>query len=92
MKVINLMEQIVEDVLVEHWNNLRLPCDCEICKNDVLALALNALPTRYVSNDKGRMIVQARMMNEQYQADVLRELSRAACVVAVKPSHTSENS
>lgn len=87
MKVINLMERIVEEVLEEQWRHLHMPCACELCKNDVMALSLNALPTRYVSNDKGRMIVSARMMDEQYQADVLREISRAAVVVASKPSH-----
>ncbi|MBL0388772.1 late competence development ComFB family protein [Tumebacillus sp. ITR2] len=92
MKVVNLMERVVEAALEQQWKHLRMPCDCEICKNDVLALTLNALPTRYVSNDRGRMIVQARMMDEQYQADVLREMSLASEVVAKKPSHTIENS
>ncbi|PWK12856.1 late competence development ComFB family protein [Tumebacillus permanentifrigoris] len=87
MKVVNLMERIVEEVLATQWNHLRMPCACDLCKNDVMALALNALPTRYVAHDKGRMIVLVRMMDEQYQADVLREISRAAVIVASKPSH-----
>lgn len=87
MKVTNLMEQIVGEVLDEQWQNLNLSCTCEICKNDILAVTLNALPPRYVAHDRGRVIVQARMMHEQMKADVLREMARAAGIVGAKPSH-----
>ncbi|MFD2171480.1 late competence development ComFB family protein [Tumebacillus lipolyticus] len=87
MKVTNLMEQIVEDVMEEHWKNLKIECTCQLCKNDILAVTLNALSPRYVAHDKGRVIVKARMMDEQMQADVLREIARAANIVSAKPSH-----
>ncbi|ASS75817.1 hypothetical protein CIG75_13000 [Tumebacillus algifaecis] len=87
MKVMNLMEQIVEEVFDEHWQNLKIVCSCQICKNDMMAVALNALPPRYVAHNKGRAIVQARMMHEQMKADVLLEVTRAAILVGTKPSH-----
>ncbi|TCP52421.1 competence protein ComFB [Tumebacillus sp. BK434] len=87
MKVTNLMEQIVEEVLDEQWHYLNVSCPCELCKNDILAVTLNALPPRYVAHDRGRVIVQARMMQEQMKADVLREIARAAGIVSTKPSH-----
>ena len=87
MRVVNLMERITMDVLEEHWQNVKMPCHCDICKNDVLALALNMLPTRYVTNDKGRLIVQLRLSDEQSCADILREIAKAAIIVGAKPSH-----
>lgn len=87
MGVVNYMERVVEEVLTQQWGQMNLTCTCGICKNDVLALALNRLPTRYIANDKGRMIMQATMMDEQLLADVLREIAKAAAVVSAKPSH-----
>jgi competence protein ComFB len=87
MKVTNLMEQIVEKVLEEQWKSLNMQCSCEICRNDILAFTLNALPPRYVAHEKGRVIVQAGMVNEQLKADVLREIARAVSIVSAKPSH-----
>lgn len=86
-KVTNMMEDYVSDILEDYWEKLPLGCDCMTCKTDVLALTLNALPTRYVANEKGRMYVKVRFMDEQNHADVLRELTRAAIIVASKPSH-----
>jgi competence protein ComFB len=87
MGVTNYMERVVSDVLEQHWEHLNMPCCCEICKNDILALTLNRVPARYVSNEKGRLIVQATMMEEQLVADVLREIARAAAIVGANPSH-----
>ncbi|MGB8955945.1 MAG: late competence development ComFB family protein [Tumebacillaceae bacterium] len=87
MRVVNLMERITAEVLDEQWPNINVPCHCDVCKNDVLALALNMLPTRYVTNDKGRLIVQLRMSEEQASADILREIAKAGIIVGAKPSH-----
>lgn len=87
MRVVNLMERITSEVLDEHWDNINVPCHCDVCKNDVLALALNMLPTRYVTNNKGRLIVQLRMSEEQSYADILREIAKAGIIVGAKPSH-----
>jgi competence protein ComFB len=87
MKVINLMESVVEMVLEKQIDFLQMNCTCDQCKNDVLALALNALPTRYVSTMRGHTIQRAKLMDEQTLADVLREISKAAVIVSAKPSH-----
>lgn len=88
MKVLNLMESVVSEVLDVQMNHLQMNCTCEQCKNDVLAIALNALPTRYVSSTRGQTIQRAKLMDEQTLADVLREISKAASIVSNKPSHT----
>jgi competence protein ComFB len=87
MGVKNVMEQVVMNVMRRQWENLNMPCSCSVCQDDVLALTLNAIPPRYASNDKGRLIIKVNMMEEQMIADVLRELARASRIVSRKPSH-----
>ena len=87
MRVENLMERIIAEMLDEQWSNINMPCHCDVCKTDVLALALNMLPARYVTKDMGRMIVLLRMSEEQACADILREIAKAGIIVGAKPSH-----
>jgi competence protein ComFB len=87
VNVINLLEPVVEQMLEEQWGQLGVTCSCELCKIDCLALTLNALPPRYVTNQRGQTIQRAKLMEEQVHADILRELARAALIVSQKPSH-----
>lgn len=88
MEVRNLMEQLVVEVLEKQGASLHIPCDCSVCKNDILALTLNALPTRYVAHERGQTIQRALFLDEQVKADVLRELARSVSIVAANPSHS----
>lgn len=87
MKVLNLMESVVSEVLDAQMNHLQMNCTCEQCKNDVFAITLNMLPTRYVSSTRGQTIQRAKLMDEQTLADILREISKAATIVSNNPSH-----
>jgi competence protein ComFB len=78
---------VIEKLMEEQWGQLGMSCSCELCKNDVMALTLNALPACYVTNQRGQSIQRAKLMVEQTHADILRELARAAVVVAQNPSH-----
>lgn len=92
MKVINIMEQLVENYIKSYWPSLKMPCACEICENDVMAMTLNSLPPRYVSKEAGRVFVKIQYTKEQYQADIIRELTMASEKVAANPSHEIESS
>lgn len=87
MGVVNVMERVVTEVMQQQWENLNMPCSCSICQDDVLALTLNRIPPRYASNNKGVLIIQVSMTDEQMTVDVLRELARAAATVSRKLSH-----
>ncbi|MGZ4123883.1 MAG: late competence development ComFB family protein [Tumebacillaceae bacterium] len=87
MEVKNLMEDVVAEVLDKQWNQLNVPCGCNVCRNDILALTLNQLPTRYVAHEKGQAIQRALFLDEQVRADVLRELAHSVTVVGANPSH-----
>jgi len=66
----------------------RLTCTCEQCQNDIMALTLNRLPSRYVSTELGSAYVKAQYLNSQLQSDVIRELTLAVDKVGQQPKHT----
>lgn len=82
----NMMETMVEDTL-----DILLPeldcCTCELCRNDMVAYALNHLPPRYVVTQSGGVISKADTMRIQHMTDVRTALVRAAQMVKENPRH-----
>jgi competence protein ComFB len=87
MKVINIMEELVLEVLNEQWEHLDLGCKCDTCKADVYAITLNSLPPRYVTTSPGRIFVKVEFFSEQSTTNILCQLAKAADIVAANPSH-----
>ncbi|QRF22313.1 late competence development ComFB family protein [Alicyclobacillus sp. TC] len=86
--LVNVTELLVRHAMSEMEWRRRLPCDCEQCRDDVMALALNQLSPRYVSTDRGEAYVKAQYMNSQLQMDIVRELAVSLQRVANNPRHT----
>lgn len=87
--VYNVTETLVKDLFANAFlQNRSLKCNCTQCQDDILAMALNQLPTRYVATDKGEAYVKAQYFNPQLQSDVLRELEFAAENVGLRPRHS----
>ena len=82
----NLMEDLV-DMKVDHLMQMVDMCRCPKCRADVLALALNNLPPRYVVNICGDVYVRFEGLTEQGQAEITSAVVRAAEVVSKKPMH-----
>ena len=86
MRLHNYMEDIV-------LNNLNLllekenMCKCEKCKLDIMALALNRLPSKYVVTHKGHIYAKLAELELQLKADVIRELTKAIEIVKNNPQH-----
>lgn len=87
MEVRNVMEKMVWDNLDRVLGEVKLSCDCEKCRADVVAFALNRLKPRYVTTDRGETISKA--MNLEFQAflDVIAALTVAAELVGKHPRH-----
>ena len=82
---INLVMEIAEGLLPSVMKKLDVEDTAEN-RVDILALALNSLPTKYVTSSGGRLY--AEMINNfkvQYQADILSGLTRAAIRVKGSP-------
>ncbi len=82
----NYMEIIVETRLESLKDSLDV-CLCDVCRNDIIAYALNQLPPQYFVTPKERLLYKLRSMEFQHQADVAEALIQAAAVVRSKPRH-----
>ena len=58
-----------------------------ICRADIIALALNRLPPRYVCTPAGEMITKLDQATLQKKADALTALTQAAELVKASPRH-----
>jgi len=62
-------------------------CKCEKCRLDVMALALNRLPPKYVVTQKGHIYAQLEELELQFKVDVIKEIVKAIEVVRKNPQH-----
>lgn len=83
----NYMRDCVEDVLEVVMEKASC-CACEKCRLDVMAMALNALPPKYIVTKKGELYSKLHRLRQQFEVDVLTEVSRAAELVSKRPRHT----
>jgi len=85
---INLVKQIALDLLPSVMSKLDVE-DNEENREDILALALNKLPVKYVTSGSGKLY--SEMIENfivQYKTDVLMGLTRATLQVKNKPRGT----
>ncbi|MCL6517234.1 late competence development ComFB family protein [Alicyclobacillus sp.] len=89
MSVYNVTETMVRSLLEDAYLKRGLVrCGCSRCIDDILAIALNHLPSHYVSTEHGITFIKAKYFEPQLQSDVLRELAIAVDTVARRPRHT----
>lgn len=84
--LINLTEHMVKDKTEEIMEKLNL-CTCPICRLDVVALALNSLPNKFITTDYGRLHLQLEIYKKQYETDVVSAITKACVRVKVSPRH-----
>lgn len=82
----NLTEHIVKEKADEIMGRLNV-CTCSTCKLDVLALALNSLPNKYVTTERGRLHLKLEIYKKQYETDVVSALTKASVRVKASPRH-----
>ena len=87
MEVKNYMELYVWDMLDRVLAKQEKVCKCERCRYDIVALALNDLPPRYVVSEKGETYTRAKSLEQQFMIDVIAKITQAANVVAQHPRH-----
>lgn len=87
MQVKNFMEDLVWEKVDEVIARQKTLCRCEHCRYDVVALALNFLPPRYVVSHQGEMYTKVRELEQQFNIDILSALTNAAIIVGRKPRH-----
>ena len=80
------MEDMVEDTLDSMVGQIEF-CNCEQCRADIIALALNHLPAQYAVTSPGASISKLINLESQHQADIQKELVKAIMIVSKHPRH-----
>lgn len=87
MELKNYMEEVVLqkiDSVIARYPDC---CKCEQCRLDIVALALNNLPPRYVSTHKGDIFVRIQEMEGKNDVDVIQAIAKAIEIVGKNPRH-----
>ncbi|MEN3185150.1 MAG: late competence development ComFB family protein [Atribacterota bacterium] len=81
----NILEKALRDLLPELYQAKPDLCRCKQCEDDVLALALKALPPKYVSREEGEVYTRLELESPQFQVDMFEALLMAAEKVIARP-------
>lgn len=87
MDMSNDMENIVKEELDKLLLKKDDVCKCYKCKLDMMILALNRLPPKYIITEKGRIYTKLKEQETQFKVDVVRELTKAIMQVSANPQH-----
>ena len=81
------MEDLVWGKVDEVIKRQKGLCRCEHCRYDVVALALNFLPPRYIVSSQGEAFTKVSELEQQFNIDILWAIANAAIIVGKKPRH-----
>lgn len=62
-------------------------CNCQCCRYDIAALALNSLPTRYVVTSAGATYTKINSLDQQFHVDIVSAITQAIKLVKKNPHH-----
>jgi len=83
----NYMEDVVGFFLDDMLDRMEGVCRCAKCRLDILAIALNKLPSKYVVTEKGRVYAKLSELEEQFKVDVFKDITKAIGIVKKRPQH-----
>ena len=86
MELRNLMEVVVSHAIDDIRKHYEF-CNCEQCRLDIAALALNIIPPRYVVSSKVDSYGRADLLAMQKDLDILGTVLDAVKTVQKKPRH-----
>lgn len=81
----NVAEDVVKRVVEELRPSVADPCDCPLCREDVMVYALNRLPPHYVVTLKGEVLSKLEMNADQSRADVAMAVMKGFEAVGAAP-------
>lgn len=85
-KLKNYMEELVMSKTDELLKLMNI-CNCEKCRLDIIAIALNELPTKYVVSEIGELYTKLNELEQQFEIDVETAIVKAAVMVSKNPKH-----
>jgi len=82
----NYMEYCVAEILPEVLQTLDT-CQCDRCKMDITAYALNHLPPKYVVTKTGHLYTKLAAMRTQFDVDIVTTITKGSQLIADQPRH-----
>ncbi|KAA6450824.1 late competence development ComFB family protein [Bacillus swezeyi] len=83
--LVNAKEAVMEELFDQYIEQLHMSCMCKRCKEDVLALALNAVKPQYVTDESKLTYIKAELVDKQKNTSMLVTLAEAASKVNDNP-------
>jgi len=84
--LVNIVEEMVKqkvDAMIKDFDM----CDCNKCRLNVCAIALNNLPSHYVTTEKGALLGKLEDVEINYQTNLTVEITKAFMIVKEHPLH-----
>ena len=85
----NYMEDIVDDLTLPILKSMG-SCVCDRCLCDIKAITLNALPAKYVVTKSGKFYAKLESLQNQFEVDIITEITKSAAIVKKFPRHEDE--
>lgn len=79
--------EVFDDVLALLRKQSPNICDCTRCREDVMAIALNRLPPRYIATDRGEIFTNVSFSRVGGKAEVIASLVHGFELVGKHPRH-----
>ncbi|WP_409304353.1 late competence development ComFB family protein [Peribacillus sp. SCS-155] len=86
---INVMEEMVATLVNFYMtgNEYQTFCKCKKCRNDMIALSLNNLPSHYVTTEEGRERIYDQLNTEENRMWINKRIINAIHIVGKYPKH-----
>ncbi|MBT2679735.1 late competence development ComFB family protein [Bacillus sp. ISL-35] len=62
-------------------------CNCQKCRNDIIAISLNTLPSHYVTTEDGRKMVFEQLNTQDNRTWINKRIISAIHLVGKYPKH-----
>ena len=86
LEIKNYMELCVLNLLESTLSHLN-SCTCDNCLHDILAIALNTLPPKYIVTKKGELYSKVNALQQQFDVDIVSAIAKASVIVSRNPRH-----
>lgn len=90
--LVNVTEEIVRGLVsfLLHGNDYQTFCHCKQCEMDTIAIALNALPAKYVASDEARDEAFKQLNTPEHIEEINKQIIRGIHIVGRNPRHKKE--
>ena len=90
MELHNQMETLVLENLDSVLAQYPDCCTCERCRQDIAIIALNRLPPKYFSSQKGSVFAKLGALSMEGKIAIVEEIAKAIEIVERNPRHGEE--